>query len=125
MTCRQIVAAVCLASLQSCLHPTPRPQPVACPSDNGRDAASDASTNKRIKIDNPPPARVVKPPYTVVVDGEVVAVVRAAADTTKESSALKSVDLETVKSIAILRGAAATEQYPTAVGDVLSITRCY
>jgi outer membrane cobalamin receptor len=74
-----------------------------------------------VKLDGPPPSSLVSPPYTVVVDDRVVGVVR----TRDDSTTWKSVDIATVKSVEIVRGADAAARFPTAVGAVVRITRCY
>jgi outer membrane cobalamin receptor len=61
----------------------------------------------------------------LVLDDRVVATMRAQDDTVAWSKAWQALDVSTIKRIDILATPEAVQQYPTAVGGVIKITRCY
>lgn len=123
MADRWLVTAFALMTLAACHRGVARPVPVVCPAAPLPKTAAGAPT--RVRIDNPPPASLFDGPYTVVIDDQIVAVVRTHGDTIDLASASRNLDPATIKSIEVLRVPKSTQQYPKAVGDVLRITRCY
>ena len=67
----------------------------------------------------------VSAPYSIVLDGRVVAMNLSASDSARGENAWARINMATVKSIEILRGPSAREQYPQARGDVSRVSRCY
>jgi hypothetical protein len=125
MVIRQLLAIVVCFPLAGCLHRSAQLAPIACPADSLPASAPSIGASAKIKIDGPPPTALFKGAYTVVVDDQILVIVRTDADTVALLKAWKSLDMATVKSIDVIRAPRATVRYPNAVGDVLRIARCY
>lgn len=104
-----------------CIPLARAPVPVVCPPA----PTPPPSANDRACLDCHGWGPTLREPYTIVVDGRIAATIGAARDSLRATKALAELNLNTIKTIEIVRSPRAQTLYPAATGDVVSITRCY
>ena len=111
--------------LPGCVHRASPHAAIACPTTDVSSRTQASATNPRVQLDGPPPVALAHAPYTLVLDDHILAKVETENDTLKLRDAWKAVDMATVRSIEIIRTPTATSRFPSAIGDVVHVVRCY
>jgi hypothetical protein len=68
---------------------------------------------------------VIRAPYTIVIDNRNETTIVSEGDSLLAERVWAKVDVNTIKSVEILRGPGARDRYPAATGDIIAVTRCY
>lgn len=128
MDYRLLVPLILLATTPACIHRGAIRTPIACPvlPPPAANVTGSAATPHRVNME---PRSIIGPGQrhvTLIIDDRIVVIDSIGADSAAFARAV-GVDLDprTIREIEVVPLSAAAVSYPSAIGPVIRITRCY